>query len=84
MKAHVWQNGGQGHQFLPERIISLWNSASSVKDLTAPEAALIAQTVIRATEATSAIVPIENGVGGPVQILLITPDSIMPLAPSED
>jgi hypothetical protein len=70
--------GGRGQQFLTDDATRGWNAATLAKDLTPGGAAAIAAGIIRAAELTSTLVPIPsgNGIGGPIQAFLVSPEGI--------
>jgi hypothetical protein len=83
---HVLRTGGGvGSQFFPDRAATIFNKAQRVKDITASDGAFLAQAIIQATSATTALVPVPsgNGIGGPVHGYVVSPTAISPLFVNE-
>lgn len=81
-KAHVLR--GEGRRFLPERAVAILNAKLRVRDVSAADGAFLARSIIEATEATTTMIPVPSGygIGGPVHIYLVAPQSIKRLEPA--
>ena len=62
---------GFGQRYIAGEAREIWGRGGRVRDFTAPSAATVARSWIRATAKMTEIIPLANGVGGPLKIFLL-------------
>lgn len=62
---------GFGQRYIAGEAREIWGSGGRVRDFTALSAATVARSWIRATAKMTEIIPITNGVGGPLKLFLL-------------
>ena len=73
LNQHVY--GGVGRQFLTKATIDLLLKPRPVAEVTLDEAVAAAKNIIGAASKATAIVPAPTGIGGPVNVLLLSEES---------